>query len=255
MTIESNEEKKYPISEWFVSPQGEGVWAGACMFFLRLAGCTVGKPYPKEMYKNNYLAHTAAQIVALPIYTEQCTLFDGRKFACDTDYRKKEMLTSHQIMQEIPKKVKHVCITGGEPMMHNLDNLISYLWGEDKVIHLETSGTIDKYLKGDIWVTVSPKFNPYYDMIRRANELKILVDKDFHPEIPMTTLSDGMVQAVNLVELAETKPIYLQPINGEFEVNKDNLQLCLDIQQEFPAFRVSVQLHKVMSAVTEELIR
>ena len=230
--------------------------------FIRLAGCTVGKPFPKHKYEvhEDWVTKNGERVAkvdlpGLPVYTEQCTLFDGRKFACDTDYRVKERMTPFQIMQEIPKKVQHVCITGGEPMMHNLDNLVSYLWGEDKIIHLETSGTIDKHVASDIWITCSPKFNPYLSMIQRANELKILVDKDFRPEIPMTTLINGTVQGVNLVELAENKPIYLQPVNFEFEVDKDNLQLCIDIQQEFPAFRISVQLHKVMSQQTGELVR
>lgn len=236
-----------PISEIFSSPQGEGVWAGQMQTFIRLAGCTVGKPYDRKSL--GLIAET------LPIYTEQCTLYDGRKFPCDTDYRVKERMSCFQIMEEIPKDVEHVCITGGEPMMHNLDNLISYLLGEKKKIHIETSGTIYGYIDYDIWVTVSPKFNPYLAMLERANEVKILVDKDFNPAAPIMVLYEDQVQAVSLVDIAKKKPVYLQPVNFENTVNKDNLQRCLEIQRDYPMFRVSVQLHKVIGTTIGELVR
>src|SRR4051812_2738266 len=94
----------YPISEIFTSPQGEGLYTGMMMTFIRLAGCSVGRPYPKEKYV--VLPHCEFKCIGgdpdmghgpncayaksthvLPIYTEQCTLYDGRTFACDTDYR------------------------------------------------------------------------------------------------------------------------------------------------------------------------
>lgn len=266
----------YPVSEYFVSPQGEGVHSGVLMFFLRLAGCTVGKPFPKERYvvvkhceftcggdpdighssTCAYAKSASATIFVLPVYTEECHLYDGRKFPCDTDYRVKERLTPRQILEEIPKNVKDICITGGEPLMHNLDTLISYLWGEGKKIHIETSGTIDKYISPEIWVTVSPKFNIYKSMLKRANEIKLLVDKDFDPTGTITTLDDGMVQVINIRDLAQVKPVYLQPVNYENEVNSENLQRCLDIQKEYGSiFRISPQSHKLMSQYTKELVR
>lgn len=256
----SNNENKYPISEIFTSPQGEGVYAGTLMTFIRLSGCTVGKPYPKEKYISVMGADvgfddSAVTISGLPIYTEKCTLYDGRTFACDTDYRVKERMSPSLIVQQIPRNVQHVCITGGEPLMHDLNHLITYLHESNKEIHLETSGTIDKYVDPDIWVSVSPKFNCQYDMIRRADEVKILIDKDFNLVDPMITLIDGGVQAVRLHDLAGEKPVFLQPINFENAVNKENLQHCLDIQQEYPNFRVSPQMHKLFTAQTGQLVR
>jgi 7-carboxy-7-deazaguanine synthase len=251
MTIESN--NKYPISEIFVSPQGEGVYAGTSMCFVRLAGCTVGKPFPRmsvdPLDTNKFLKRV------LPVYTEKCTLYDGRTFACDTDYRVKSRMSCYQIMQEIPKNVRHVCITGGEPLMHNLDNLLSYLWGEAKEVHIETSGTIEKFFKKEVWITVSPKFNPYLDMINRANEIKLLVDNKFAPDAPIMTLIDGSVQAVYPVRLAAEKPVYLQPVNFENEVNKENLRLCQMFQEEYPDFRISPQVHKMMTEKLGQLVR
>jgi 7-carboxy-7-deazaguanine synthase len=250
----SNENSKYPISEIFTSVQGEGIYAGVAMTFIRLAGCTVGKPFPKEP-NGRVLPSGATQWRILPIYTEQCTLFDGRKFPCDTDYRAKERMHPFQILQEVPKNVKHVCISGGEPLMHDLDNLLSYLADNKKYIHIETSGTISKPLASTIWVTVSPKLNPYLSMIERADEIKLLVDKDFSPDAPIMCLYEDQVQAIYPIKLAEYKPVYLQPVNFENEVHKDNLKLCLMYQNEYPDFRVSPQMHKLFTQQTGELVR
>lgn len=206
------------------------------MTFIRLAGCSVGKRYPAYYYEGNK--------DLIPVYTEECTLYDGRHFPCDTDYRVKQRLTASEIVALVPKDVSDVCITGGEPLIHDLSTLITFLWEESKTVHIETSGTIEKYLDPMIWVTVSPKMGILERMIDRANELKVLVDENFDPEIPISFSS-----------WAKRKPVYLQPINGENDINGENLQLCRQWQEKYPAFRISVQLHKVMSQYVGELVR
>jgi 7-carboxy-7-deazaguanine synthase len=240
--------KPYPIAEIFTSPQGEGCYVGQMQTFIRLAGCTVGKPYPKERYSTlakllEETGHNGKHL--LPIYTEKCTLYDGREFPCDTDYRKHESLTSEKILELIPAGVDHVCITGGEPMMHDISLLITHLHGIGRTVHIETSGTIWCDLHHDVWVTVSPKTKVLRTMIDRANEIKILVDRNF---VPTHSFMD-------LTTLAYEKPVFLQPINGEHTVNAENLKLCMKWQNKYPQFRVSVQLHKVMSLILKEEIR
>jgi 7-carboxy-7-deazaguanine synthase len=233
--------KPYPISETFVEIQGEGVWTGVVMQFIRLAGCTVGKPYPKEAYEREVAGY---KYRGLPIYTEKCTLYDGREFPCDTDYRVKDRLTAQELVNGIPQNVKHVCITGGEPLMHDLSTLISHLWGKFKHVHIETSGTIvpDYPFKQDVWITVSPKKGYQDDMMMRANEVKLLVDDHFTVEKWM-------------LDLARVKPVYLHPVNGEHTVNAENLQLCRNWQNQYPDFRLGVQLHKAMSTILKEEVR
>jgi 7-carboxy-7-deazaguanine synthase len=235
--------KRYPIAECFTSPQGEGCFAGQSQFFIRLAGCTVGKPYPKD--------HPIRHGLTLPIYTEECTLYDGRRFSCDTDYRKHSQFTAHELMEKIPAGVDDVCITGGEPLMHDLSTLITYIFGVGRKIHIETSGTIYADLKPDIWVTVSPKRGIMEMMINRADELKILVDENFNPEEPLETARKEFY----LPTLAYKKPVFLQPVNGEKSVSAKNLDLCRQWQIKFPSFRLSIQMHKVMSLILGEEIR
>lgn len=232
---------KYPVSEMFVEVQGEGVWTGVPMQFIRLAGCTVGKPYSQEaraaIAKN-------MPYFSLPIYTEKCTLYDGREFPCDTDYRVKDRLTAEEIVNRIPKEIKRVCITGGEPLMHDLSTLISYLWSAFKHIHIETSGTIvpEYAFKQDVWITVSPKKGCKEEMMFRANEIKLLVDEKFQIEDWMKNL-------------AQRKPVYLHPVNGEHTVNAENLKLCRKWQKQYPDFRLGLQLHKAMSTIIHEEVR
>jgi 7-carboxy-7-deazaguanine synthase len=227
---------QYPIAETFTSPQGEGVYSGMVMTFIRLAGCTVGKPYDKKLYEK-----------LLPVYTEQCKLYDGRTFACDTDYRVHERLTSEQIIERIPSEVEDVCITGGEPLMHDISQLITHLHGLGRKIHIETSGTLYRDLVKDIWVTVSPKRGVDPTMMGRGNEFKILVDENFNPKV--------LVGGMPLLSLAYSKPVFLQPVNYETTINKTNLKLCMDWQKKYPQFRVSVQLHKIISHFLNEEVR
>lgn len=254
----NDEVKKYPVSEIFTSPQGEGVYSGTMMTFIRLAGCTVGKPYPKEMYKSkttmvSHHDHDDEEEVIpakFPIYTEECTLYDGRKFACDTDYRVKERLTIDEIMARVPKEIKHICLTGGEPLMHNLYPIYDRSPG---MVHIETSGTID-YRRAfpvrnfisdwgsEVWITVSPKFGCLPEMIERADEIKLLVDEKFNPE----TLPK---------EIFDHEVVFLNPVNFEHKMNGANLKLCMNWQKLFPQWRVGTQLHKVIQHYTEEIVR
>jgi len=256
-TLEIQEEKEVqiPISEIFASPQGEGVFCGQMQIFVRTAGCTVGKPFPKEMYETKFkdvgpgLRDTVVQHPMFPIYTEKCTFADGRTFACDTDYTSKMKLSQSDILSEIEKfEINDVCFTGGEPLMHqrNLKKVMRWLKSAGYVIHLETSGTIQ--MDDDLdafWVTVSPKMGVLESMLVRANEIKILVDEylDIKLNFPF-----------DLLHYASLKPVFLQPVNFEHSINPQNLKRCLDIQKEHPSLRVSLQLHKVLSHYVGERI-
>ncbi len=135
--------------------------------------------------------------------------------------------------------------------MHDISPLLYALRENHKDIHLETSGTISSVDLLNVWVTLSPKVNPLKEMILRANEFKILVDSDFNPEIPL--LDD--IAFYDIRSIAKNTPVYLQPINYENEVNRDNVRLCMKWQEKYPQFRISLQLHKVLSLYTEEKVR
>lgn len=236
----------YPISELFTSPQGEGSHAGVLMTFIRLAGCSVGRRYPKTEYE---------PVGSLPIYAEECTTYDRRTFCCDTDFRVKYRFTLEQIMEQIPKGIRHVCLTGGEPFIHELSPLVALIQQRGIMVHIETSGTLpirrafhplednheNDYTK-DVWITVSPKLGVLDEMVNRANEIKLLVDDEF--DLKMVPAS-----------IRHHHTVYIQPINEANSVNVRNLKLCVELQKLHPNWRLSLQLHKVLSEYLEEVIR
>lgn len=245
-------EREYPISEIFVSPQGEGVWQGTLMAFIRLAGCSVGKGFPRERYLPGD--------DQLPIYTEMCTTWDGRTFACDTDYRVKVRRKVSEIISEIPSDVQHVCITGGEPFIHNLVPLCYQLFLQGKKIHIETSGTIpiekafpngsdhqdeapSHWLLEDglIWITVSPKLGVLPEVLVDADEVKLLVDEKFDERF--------------ILPFGEKTQVFIQPINDEWKIRPDNLKRCMELQKSHPNWRISLQLHKILSDYVGEKVR
>lgn len=217
----------FPISEIFASVQGEGAWVGAPMTFIRLAGCCVGVPYKQE-------EKVCAQ---LQLYQEKCTSWDGTEFACDTDFRVHERMTVEDITR-VPEVVaaKRVCITGGEPLIHDIRSLIHQLskYVAPSCIHLETSGVrLLPLTSQEMWVAVSPKSGCLREMLDRANEIKILIGPSFDEEKFVVRYNNYL------------KKIFFQPINDLDTVDKVNYEHCVRLALKYGA-RVSVQLHKLL---------
>src|SRR5215475_10511039 len=114
--------KTYPLAEVFHSIQGEGTWMGLPMTFVRFAGCSVGR------------YHFG------PEQPATCTSYAG-EFQCDTDYRAKFRWTALQIVDSV-KPERTMCITGGEPLDHDITEIVQLAHAMNLRVHLETSGTI-----------------------------------------------------------------------------------------------------------------
>jgi 7-carboxy-7-deazaguanine synthase len=243
--------KRYPIAEHFLSPQGEGLFAGQLQFFIRFAGCSVGKKMSGEqraLFLADERLKSNGRLEVLATYREMCTLYDGRTFACDTDFQTKKVMTVEEILAMIPSGVQHICLTGGEPLDHDLSPLLFEIASKtDYLVHIETSGTVSltdraypEYSAGDsldmdggwIWLTVSPKFNALPEMMTIANEIKLLVDDRFD----LAKIPD---------EVLEHDLVFIQPVNFELEINKKNMEMCLELQKEHPNWRISSQSHKL----------
>lgn len=249
----------FPIAECFVAPQGEGLYAGTLMIFLRLAGCSVGKPYTiEERAQTNIKAynHALNTFAILGPTQTKCSIVGDRHMPCDTDYQMDKFigkLNKYQILELLQKThptCERVCITGGEPMMHDsaeLYELAEFLTLEHAYyLHLETSGTIPlnddlrNFLLSIEHTAVSPKQGFIDDYTEYANEIKLLVDSTFDP--------DKLPEELNTYIFKSNAPniwAYLQPINYEHKINEDNLKLCLDLQLKYPHLRISTQMHKV----------
>lgn len=220
----------FPIAEIFSSLQGEGLWAGTAMTFIRLAGCTVGRPYTPA----------AREALELNVYQERCTGWDGVSFACDTNYRMYNRLSVLEIMDrpELDKALR-VCITGGEPLMHgSLHDLVFALHKRGIQVHLETSGTLhpDVVMECD-WVAVSPKLNALDSMLLAADEIKVLVGPSFNEELFLTHYEKYFAKSI----------VWVGPINSEHALDTINMQKCIELIHRRPQLRLSTQMHKIWS--------
>lgn len=228
-----SKEKTYHLSEIFTSVQGEGEWVGQHMTFIRMAGCSVGKPTQHE-------------------YLEKCQTYDGREFLCDTNFKRRLSLTTSEIVGGL-EDVQHICITGGEPFNHDLTELIKAIYesGEGKTIHIETSGTVqppDNILYDDsLWITVSPKMGYIPIMVQRANEIKLLVDKNFKlSEADEVVRIAGDTKVMQHFGYHFAPTIWLSPVNDEMYIDMVNIKCALQIIDLRPDWRLSLQMHKVI---------
>lgn len=230
--------QKFGIAETFTSLQGEGLYTGTRMHFIRFAGCSVGK----KLTEAEHFKFQALEKEPLPLYREKCTLYDGRNFLCDTNFQTSKAMDIPELLDEIPPDVRRVCFTGGEPLDRNLVPLIeNILENTGMTIHIETSGTKEvpqilyKPENGGgerVWLTVAPKAGVFSHVLALANEVKLLVDKDFNPHnLPPVILEHPLV--------------WLQPVNCEWEVDQENIQRCINWFKMFPNWRMSTQMHKI----------
>lgn len=230
IVTKESEQLQYPIAEIFKSIQGEGYWAGTVMTFVRFAGCTVGKPYTPA----------AREALGLQVYQERCCDWAGNSFTCDTNYRLSKRMTVEEIVAEVGD-AEHVCFTGGEPLMHDIEMLHKCLMlatntdssKRARQIHIETSGTIScDWLSEVAWVTVSPKLGCLQRVLDQADEIKILV---------------GHFDEARFVQTYRQyfDRIWIQPVNQEHEIDQLNLQRCVQLVMKYPQLRLSTQLHKI----------
>jgi 7-carboxy-7-deazaguanine synthase len=239
--VEEEEMTTYPIAEIFHSIQGEGFWTGTPMMFVRLAGCNVGR-YETPSKAIDYSSHSYTDLNTMIFNNPKhsiCTTFDGQRFLCDTDYHTSKKMTTEEIVGELAGE-HHVCITGGEPAMHNLIPLLEAF--KDQYCHIETSGTLPLNSNTiSAWITCCPKHERggifFWNCIfEAADEWKFLVGPGFQVDLFESFLE----------KIPGGIPIYLQPINGVQEIWQENLNHCLELLKKYPQFKLSAQLHKYL---------
>ena len=191
--------------EHFYTLQGEGFHQGKAAYFVRLGGCDVGCVWcdVKESWDKD--AHPLMQI--------------------------------SDIIHSIKKATNQgiVVITGGEPLMHDLDELTSALQKEGFLTHIETSGAHP--LSGNFdWVCLSPKkFKaPLEQVIKSANELKIVVFNK----------SDFEWAEFYASQVPSHCKLYLQP---EWDKSALVTPMIIEYIKANPKWELSLQLHKYIN--------
>ena len=193
-----------PIVERFYSLQGEGYNSGKAAFFIRLAGCNVGCSWCDS--KNSWKMSNHPLVPIKEIVAD---------------------VLSH--------KAEYVVITGGEPLMHSLDQLCGLLKDNGLKIFLETSGSCPFSGTFD-WICLSPKRNrpPLPDIYKIASELKVVV----------TDPSDFLWAEESRQLVTAQCKLYLQP---EWSVKEALLPDIVQYIKENPHWTLSFQSHKFIN--------
>jgi organic radical activating enzyme len=195
--------KTLPLVEEFFSVQGEGFHTGKAAWFIRLGGCDIGCSW------------------------------------CDTRFSWNASLHPLKSTDDIVKRAeesgtKSVVVTGGEPLMWNLDYLCIQLKERGMLTFLETSGAYPLSGFWD-WICLSPKKNnpPGNDICRLAGELKIVVGSE----------SDFEWAELQRPHVSDNCKLFLQP---EWSRYKIIIPLIVDYVKKNQEWNISLQAHKFM---------
>jgi organic radical activating enzyme len=187
--------------EMFYSLQGEGYHQGKAAFFIRLAGCDVGCVW--------------------------CDVKDS------WDASKHPVLTIEEIVATAKVHPSRIAIvTGGEPLLHELDPLTTALKAAGFQTHIETSGSSPMSGSWD-WVCLSPKkFKaPLPEAVKAAHELKVVVFNKSDFDWANSFEKDIQIDCKK----------YLQP---EWDKSDAMTPLVIDYIKLNPSWELSAQLHK-----------
>jgi 7-carboxy-7-deazaguanine synthase len=198
------EGKCLPLMEEFYTIQGEGYNTGQAAYFVRIGGCDVGCHWcdVKESWNAKLFPPTQTDGIVANV-------------------------------SNFP--AKSVVVTGGEPLMYNLNYFCSELKKEGIQRFIETSGAYK--LSGEWeWICLSPKKNspplkPIYNM---ANELKVIIANKGD--------LNWAEKNANLVN--ENCQLYLQPEWSKVELM---MPLITEYVMANPKWKISLQSHKYMN--------
>ncbi len=192
-----------PIMEHFYTIQGEGKHTGKASYFIRIGGCDVGCHWCDVKESWDATIHPLTEI--------------------------------DSIVEIAAKYAKTIVLTGGEPLMWNLDYLTSELKNKGCSIHIETSGAYS--MSGQFnWICLSPKKNklPLPKIYEVADELKVIIHNQ----------NDFLFAEEQAAKVQVNCELYLQPEWSKRETIMPNI---VDYVMQNPKWKVSLQVHKYLN--------
>lgn len=203
MNISQTVQTAIPVMEAFYTLQGEGAFSGQAAYFIRIGGCDVG-----------------------------CVWCDVKE-SWPADVHPK-MFPDQLVAKAEKHPARLAVVTGGEPLMYNLDELTQALHEAGFQTNIETSGAYPLTGSWD-WVCLSPKkFKAPVDSIyQHANELKVIVYNK-------TDFAWGEEHAA---KVGPNCKLYLQP---EWDKRDAMTPLIIDYVKQHPRWQISLQTHKYL---------
>jgi 7-carboxy-7-deazaguanine synthase len=203
-TIEILPVTALPVMEHFYTLQGEGMHQGKAAYFIRLGGCDVGCVW--------------------------CDVKDS------WDSTKHPLLEIEYLVEQVKHSGSPIAvITGGEPLLHNLEELTQQLHSAGLKTHMETSGSSPLSGNWD-WITLSPKKfkSPLDEVVAKANELKVVVFNK----------SDFEWAEKWAAQVSAPCKLYLQP---EWDKAALITPMIIDYIKAHPQWQLSLQIHKYIN--------
>ncbi|MBI2721351.1 MAG: 7-carboxy-7-deazaguanine synthase QueE [Bacteroidetes bacterium] len=190
--------------EEFYTIQGEGYNTGKAAYFIRIGGCDVGCHWcdVKESWNANLHPLTPVEKI---------------------------------IENVIHYKAKSVVVTGGEPLIYNLNYLTQHLQKNSIQTFIETSGAYN--LSGQWnWICLSPKKTmlPKEEIYKVANELKIIIFNNH----------DFKWAEEQAAKVSDNCHLYLQP---EWSKHQQLTPQIIEYVKNNPKWMISLQTHKYMN--------
>jgi 7-carboxy-7-deazaguanine synthase len=204
MSLQVKELVTLPVMEAFYTLQGEGFHQGRAAYFIRLGGCNVG-----------------------------CFWCDVKE-SWDADKHPK-IAIDDIVEQAATQPGRLAVVTGGEPLMHNLDALTAELHQQGFETNIETSGSYP--LSGSWnWICVSPKkFRPPLpEVLAQASELKVVIYNK----------NDFAWAEKHAALVSPDCKLYLQP---EWDRSMVMTPQIVDYIKDNPQWELSIQVHKYIN--------
>jgi organic radical activating enzyme len=149
----------------------------------------------------------------------------------------KHPLTDIDAMLQLVQKAdaSTVVLTGGEPLMNDLNFLTEVFHNSNIRLWLETSGAYTLSGAWD-WICVSPKkFKvPLKSVLEKADELKVVI----------YNRSDFNWAEQHAANVSKECKLFLQP---EYSKRDEMLPQIIEYTKQNPRWRISLQTHKYMN--------
>ena len=192
-----------PLMEAFYTIQGEGYHKGTAAYFIRVGGCDVGCHWcdVKESWNAEIHPPTAIDIIAT----------EAQRFS------------------------ETIVVTGGEPLMWDMNPLTTLLKSKGLKTHIETSGAYEMSGQWD-WICLSPKKRKpaLRSAYTNADELKVIVyNKD-----------DFKFAEEQAAQVGSNCVLYLQP---EWSKRETIIPFIVDYVMNHPKWKISLQTHKYLN--------
>ena len=192
-----------PVMEHYYTIQGEGSNTGKAAYFIRLAGCDVG-----------------------------CVWCDVKR---SWDPSLHPVLSVDELINNaLQQPARMAVITGGEPLMHNLNYICEQLHLSGFITCIETSGAYPLSGKWD-WICVSPKKfkEPLPALLLQADELKIIIYNK----------SDFAWAEKHAEMVSPACKLLIQPEYSRFG---EVMPLIVEYVKQHPEWQISLQTHKII---------